>query len=80
MDINLLAKEMRERALLMTANPQLTMKELQGNLLQIEKRNQLERVEQMKKLYFNAGRWSAGAKDWTARQAYEKFMQQEEGK
>ena len=72
MDINLLAKEMRERALLMTANPQLTTKELQGNLLQIEKRNQLERVEQMKKLYFNAGRWAGGARDHTAREAFYK--------
>ena len=62
---------MRERALLMTANPQLTTKELQGNLLQIEKRNQLERVEQMKKLYFNAGRWAGGARDHTAREAFE---------
>ena len=66
-----LAREMRERALLMTANPQLTTKELQGNLLQIEKRNQLERVEQMKKLYFNAGRWAGGARDHTAREAFE---------
>ena len=74
MDINLLAKEMRERALLMTANPQLTTKELQGNLLQIEKRNQLERVERMKKLYFNAGRWAGGARDHTAREAHHKVM------
>lgn len=72
MDINLLAKEMRERALLMTANPQLTTKELKGNLLQIEKRNQLERVERMKKLYFNAGRWAGGARDHLAREAFYK--------
>lgn len=72
MDIDTLAKEMRERALLMTANPQLTTKELKGNLLQIEKRNQLERVEQMKKLYFNAGRWAGGARDHTAREAFYK--------
>jgi len=70
LDINLLAKEMRERALLMTANPQLTTKELKGNLLQIEKRNQLERVERMKKLYFNAGRWAGGARDHVAREAF----------
>lgn len=74
MDINLLAKEMREKALLMTANPQLTTKELNGNLLQIEKRNQLERVERMKKLYFNAGRWAGGARDHTAREAHHKVM------
>ena len=28
--------------------------------------------EEQKKLYFNAGRWAAGATDWTARKAYEK--------
>ena len=72
MDIELLAKEMRERALLMDANPQLTYKELKGQKLEIEKRNQVERVEQMKKLYFNAGRWAGGARDHTAREAFEK--------
>ena len=63
---------MRERALLMTASPELSIKELEGNLLEIEKRNQLQRVEQMKKLYFNAGRWSGGSRDHIAREAFEK--------
>ena len=70
--INQLAKEMRERALLITANPALTHKELQGQRLEIEKRNQIERVEQVKKLYFNAGRWSGGARDHIAREAFYK--------
>ena len=70
--INQPAKEMRERALLITANPALTHKELQGQRLQIEKRNQIERVEQMKKLYFNAGRWAGGARDHIAREAFYK--------
>ena len=70
--INQLAKEMRERALLITSNPALTHKELQGQRLEIEKRNQLERVEQVKKLYFNAGRWSGGARDHVAREAFYK--------
>jgi hypothetical protein len=70
--INQLAKEMRERALLITANPQLTHKQLKGNLLEIEKRNQVERVENLKKLYFNAGRWAGGARDHIAREAFEK--------
>ena len=70
--INQLAKEMRQRALLITANPALTHKELQGQRLQIEKRNQIERVEQMKKLYFNAGRWAGGARDHIAREAFYK--------
>ena len=72
MDIDTLAKEMRERALLVTANPELSHKQLRGNLLEIEKRNQRERVEQMKKLYFHAGRWAGGARDRTAREAFER--------
>ena len=71
-DIELVAKQMRERALLMGANPELTPKQLEGNKLEIEKRNQVERVEQMKKLYFNAGRWAGGARDNTAREAFYK--------
>ena len=70
--VNQLAKEMRERALLITSNPQLTHKQLKGNLLEIEKRNQVERVENLKKLYFNAGRWAGGARDHIAREAFEK--------
>ena len=70
--VNQLAKEMRERALLITANPALTHKELKGNLLEIEKRNQVERVENLKKLYFNAGRWAGGARDHNAREAFYK--------
>ena len=70
--INTLARQMRERALLITANPQLTHKQLEGKALEIEKRNQLERVEKIKKLYFNAGRWAGGARDHNAREAFEK--------
>ena len=70
--INQLAKKMRERALLITANPELTHEQLKGNLLDIQKRNQVERVENLKKLYFNAGRWAGGARDHTAREAFEK--------
>jgi len=68
--VNQLAKEMRERALLITSNPALTHKELQGQRLETEKRNQVERVENLKKLYFNAGRWAGGARDYNAREAF----------
>ena len=69
-DVELLAKQMRESALLRGANPTLSQAELKGQTLEIEKRNQIERVEQMKKLYFNAGRWAGGARDHTAREAH----------
>lgn len=30
-----------------------------------------KKLEQIKQLYFEAGRWAGGAKDWKARQAFE---------
>ena len=30
--------------------------------------------EEQKKLYFNAGRWAGGARDYVAREAYEKVL------
>jgi len=55
---------------------QIPDKQLQGQKLEIEKRNQLERVEQMKKLYFNAGRWAGGARDHVAREAFYKVNEE----
>jgi hypothetical protein len=48
MDIELVAKEMRERALLLEANPTYTFKELQGIKLSKAKAEQIERVENLK--------------------------------
>ena len=31
--------------------------------------------EDQKKMYFNAGRWAGGARDWTARKAFEKLAE-----
>lgn len=33
--------------------------------------------EEQKKLYFNAGRWAGGSRDWTARKAYEELFRKE---
>jgi hypothetical protein len=71
MDIEKVAKQMRERALLMEGNPHLTLKDLQGRKLKKEKELQHTRLESYKKLYFNAGRWAGGARDHLARQAFE---------
>ena len=76
-DINLLAKQMRDRALLLGANPDTPEKNLKGPLLEIEKRNQIERVENLKKLYFNAGRWAGGSRDHVAREAFYKMNELE---
>lgn len=71
MDIELLAREMRERALLLEGNP--TLKDLDRIKLKQAKQKQLEKVERMKKLYFNAGRWAGGARDHTAREAFKQM-------
>tara|TARA_R110000822_G_scaffold272480_1_gene395025 strand:- start:244 stop:480 length:237 start_codon:yes stop_codon:yes gene_type:complete len=73
MDIEQLAKQMRERALLLEANPKYKAEELNGKFLEQAKRTQLKRVEELKKLYFNAGRWAGGSRDHTAREAFEKI-------
>ena len=69
----LLAKEMRERALLIEGNPTLTLKELHGIRLRQEREKKIAQVEAMKKLYFNAGRWAGGARDHIAREAFEQM-------
>lgn len=69
----LLAKEMRERALLIEGNPTLTLKDLHGIRLRQEREKKIAQVEAMKKLYFNAGRWAGGARDHIAREAFEQM-------
>ena len=73
----LLAKEMRERALLIEGNPALTLKDLHGIRLRQEREKKLAQVEAMKKLYFNAGRWAGGARDNVAREAFEAYNARE---
>lgn len=71
MKIERLAKEMRERALLMQGNPDLDGRDLRDIKLKWAKEEQLAKVEAFKKLYFNAGRWAGGARDQKAREAFE---------
>ena len=75
--LELLAKEMRERALLIEGNQELSQKDLRGIQLKREKEKKLAQVEAMKKLYFNAGRWAGGARDHIAREAFEAYNQRE---
>jgi len=76
-NIEALAKEMRERALLLESDPHLTAKQLQGRKLKQAKERQLQKVEELKKSYFNAGRWAGGARDNVAREAFEKVNSRE---
>ena len=69
MNIELLAKEMRERALLLEAD--YTPEQISGKNLRKVKEAQKQKLEDFKKLYFNAGRWAGGARDMKARQAFE---------
>jgi NADP-dependent 3-hydroxy acid dehydrogenase YdfG len=64
MHIEELALKMRQRALEVEA---FEVKEAES--IRAAKR---ARLEELKKLYFNAGRWAGGARDRTAREAFEK--------
>ena len=77
MDIELVAKEMRERALLIEGNEDLAAQDLRGLKLKWAKEAQLAKVEAFKKLYFNAGRWAGGARDNVAREAFEAYNDRE---
>ena len=72
LDIELIAKEMRERALLIEGNSALNEDSLKtkSQLLE-EKQRKQKALEEFRSLYFNEGRWAAGATDWTARKAFE---------
>ena len=72
MDIELLAKYMREKALLETAGDLEPTPKINPVEIELAKKQKLAKLDELKKLYFNAGRWAAGATDWTARKAYEK--------
>lgn len=74
-DVELVAKQMRDRALLLEGNPTLVEKKVWGPTLEDAKRAQVERLDQLKKLYFNAGRWAGGARDHNARLAFEKIKE-----
>jgi len=64
MDIEKLARKMRERALSIEAREE--KKDLSER-----KRNQDE-LDAMKKLYFHAGRWAGGARDRNAKEAFQR--------
>jgi hypothetical protein len=77
MEIETIAKEMRERALLIEGNEDLAAQDLRGLKLKWAKEAQLAKVEAFKKLYFNAGRWAGGARDNVAREAFEAYNARE---
>lgn len=67
-----LARWMRERALLIEGNERLDESSLRDFAeVQVEREKKIRKLEELKKLYFNAGRWVGGARDFSARQAFE---------
>lgn len=70
-------REMRERAIAIDNDPTLDLKSLHRIRVKIERQKQADRQEEMKKLYFNAGRWAGGARDHTAREAFHKMNELE---
>jgi molybdopterin/thiamine biosynthesis adenylyltransferase len=63
---------MRERALLVEQDPKLAAEGIRSKKLDSVKHQQKIKLENLKKLYFNAGRWAGGARDRVAREAFEK--------
>jgi hypothetical protein len=68
MNIEELALKMRLRAIA------IENEEAQNRNFEEEKKKllQQQRLDSVKKLYFNAGRWAGGARDSVARQAFQK--------
>ena len=64
MDIEKLARKMRERALNIEAREE--KKDLS------ERKRTQDQLDAMKKLYFHAGRWAGGARDRTAKAAFQR--------
>lgn len=79
MDIEKLAKTMRERALLIEGDDSLS-ESLAVDSIAVAKAKEHKRkqVQNLKKLYFNAGRWVGGARDQTARNAFVSIKEREQ--
>lgn len=79
MDTNELAKFMRDRALLIDGDEHLDERSLRNYAeVTLAKQSKVAKLEELKKLYFNAGRWVGGARDYTAREAYQNMKAREQ--
>lgn len=75
MEIELLAKQMRERAIRIEIEESAGKAQRKARQLpKAEYKSVDDRIEELKKLYFNAGRWSGGSKDHNARMAFEQIQ------
>lgn len=79
MDIEQIARTMRERALLIEGDDTLSESlAIDPVAVQKAKERKRKQVENLKKLYFNAGRWVGGARDQTAREAFTTMKEREQ--
>jgi hypothetical protein len=78
MELEQLARTMRERALLIEGDDSLSETlAVDATAVLRAKEHKRKQVENMKKLYFNAGRWVGGARDQTAREAFVSIKERE---
>jgi hypothetical protein len=78
MDIELLAKKMREEALDSESYWTRKVEEMKAERERLEQERRAkeeQELEQLKKLFFNAGRYAGGARDKTAIEAWNKVSQ-----
>lgn len=68
MDIELLAQKMRDRAI------QIESEIIRDYEAERREKEKALAIQEMQKLYFNAGRYAAGARDRVAKQAYERVI------
>ena len=68
MDIELLAQKMRDRAI------QIESEIIRDYEAESREKEKALAIQEMQKLYFNAGRYAAGARDRVAKQAYERVI------
>lgn len=78
MKLETLAKKMRDRAIQIELEESAPVaKRKSRQLPKPEYKSVEERIEELKKLYFNAGRWAGGARDHNARMAHQQLAQDE---
>ena len=80
MDIERLTHEMRCRAIRIEREDGLHQAEIEEAIEQeVKTETQVvyQPTEEQKKLYFNAGRWAGGSRDWNARKAFEQLNKME---
>jgi hypothetical protein len=78
MKVETLAKKMRDRAIQIELEESAPIANKKSRQLpKPEYKSVEERIEEIKKLYFNAGRWAGGARDHNARMANHQLAQDE---